>query len=150
VDNIIELETGAGIGFKIVYTVVNLLAVLVLLTAATAWINKFIALVALGLVTGISARHWHSQETTCKLRIYLNGSVSLIDSSGQEIPGVLEKGSWTSRWIAIVRVGRFDRWRTQHLLVCTELNSGTSYRQFLKWMRLGVENRARSGILGTK
>jgi hypothetical protein len=148
VDKIIELEAGAGSGFKIFYTLVVSLAVLATLTANTSWVIKLTVLLTLVVFNWFLARQRRQQKNTRILRIHISGSVTLISDTGREYFGILEKGSWTSRWFSIVNVGLFDRWKTQHLLVCANRNSISKYRQLLKWMRCGVDMHARDVKLG--
>lgn len=147
-DKFIELETGVGTWFRILYFFVALLAVLAILTANTGWFIKLTALGALFLFCCFSNWQIRQQKSICKLRIYSNCTVTLIGRTGQEFPGILESDNWTTRWISVVPVGRFDRWGTQRLLVCASRNHTSDYRQLIKKLRLGAGNPPRDGILG--
>lgn len=131
----IEIAAGAGLGFKALYALVAALAGLAILIANTAWSLKLTALGALIVGACFSAWRSHRQESIHSIRINNEGFVTLKNHRRQEIPGVLEKGSWTTRWITIVPVGRFDRWRPQRLLVCASRNSASDYRQLLRFLR---------------
>jgi hypothetical protein len=135
-DKFIELQAGIDSWFKILYFCVALLATLAILTANTAWPIKLTALGALFLFLCISGWQMHHQKIIRQLRIHSNGTVTLTSSSGQEFPGILESNNWTTRWVSIVPVGRFDRWGTQRLLVCASRNSTFDYRQLIKRLRL--------------
>jgi hypothetical protein len=148
-DKFIELEAGVDSWFKTLYFVVALLTVLAILTAHTAWSIKLAALGALFLFFCFFSWQMHHHKAIRRLRIYSNGTVTLISRTSQEFPGVLESNNWTTRWISIVPVGRFDRWRTQCLLVCASRNNASVYRQMLKRLRLGAGNHPRDGILGS-
>ena len=145
----VELEAGVDSWFKTAYFVVALLAVLAILTANTAWSIKFTALGALFLFFCFFSWQMYHHKVIRQLRIYSNGAVTLISRTGQEIPGILENNNWTTRSISIVPVGRFDRWRTQRLLVFASRNNASVYRQLLKRLRLGSVNHPRDGILGS-
>jgi hypothetical protein len=148
-DKFIEVEAGVDSWFKTAYFVVALLAVLAILTADTAWSIKLIALGTLFLFFCFFSWQMYHQNAVRQLRIYSNGTVTLISRTRQEFPGILENNNWTTRWISIVPVGRFDRWRTQRLLVCASRNNSSDYRQLLKRLRLGSVNHPRDGILGS-
>ena len=147
-DKFIELEAGVDSWFKTAYFVVALLAVLAILTADTAWSIKLTALGALLLFFCFFSWQMYHHKAIRQLRIYSNGTVTLISRTRQEFPGILENNNWTTRWISIVPVGRFDRWRTQRLLVCASRNNASVYRQLLKRLRLDSVNHPRGGILG--
>ncbi|MEE8496603.1 MAG: hypothetical protein V3S21_09005 [Xanthomonadales bacterium] len=136
-DKFIELETGINSWFKTLYYLLALLAVLAIITANTTGFIKLTALGALFLFSRFSNRQMHLQQSIRQLRIYSNGTVTLISRSRQEFPGILEGNSWTTRWASIVPVGRFDRWGTQRLLVCASRSNVSDYRQLLKRLRLG-------------
>jgi hypothetical protein len=147
-DNFIELEAGAGTWFKILYFLVALLAVLAILTANTGWFIKLTVLGTLFLFYCFSNWQIRQQKSIRQLRIYSNCTVTLIGRTGQEFPGILERDNWTTRWISVVPVGRFDRWGTQRLLVCASRNHASDYRQLIKKLRLGTGKHPRDGILG--
>jgi hypothetical protein len=136
-DKFIELQAGVDSWFKILYFLVALLAALAILTANTTWSIKLTALGALFLFFCFSSWQMYHQKSIRQLRIYSNGSVTLISRTSQEFPGILESDNWTTRWVSIVPVGRFDRWRTQRLLVCASRNNASDYRQLIKRLRLG-------------
>ena len=144
----IELETGSDSWLKKLYFFIVLLAVLAILTAATTWLIKFATLGALILFLYFSSWQVHHQTAIRQLRIYNNGTVTLTSGSGQEFLGILESDSWTTKWVSIVPVGRFDRWRVQRCLVCSSRNNASDYRQLMKKLRLGAGNPAGDGILG--
>ena len=146
----IELHAGIDSWFKTLYFFVSFLAGLSILTANTSWFASLTALGALLLFFCICLWQLHHQKTIRQLRIYSNGSVTLISRTGQEFPGILEKNNWTTRWISVVPVGRFDRWRIQRLLVCASRNHASDYRQLIRSLRLGVGNQVRDGILGQR
>jgi len=144
-DKFIELQAGVDSRSKILYFFVALLAALAILTANTAGSVKLTALGALFLFLCFSSWQMHHQKSIRQLRIYSNGTVTLISRTGQEFPGILESDSWTTRWFSIVPVGRFDRWRTQRVLVYASRNNASDYRQLIKRLRL---DHVRDGILG--
>lgn len=146
-DKFIELEAGVDAWFKILYFFVAVLAVLAIVSAPTAGLIKLTTLGTLFLFFCFSGWQMVHQKSIRQLRIYGNGTVTLISRTREEFPGILEGDSWTTRWISIVPVGRFDRWRTQRLLVCASRNHASDYRQMLKCLRLG---EVRGGILGSK
>ena len=148
-DKFIELEAGVNTWFKILYFSAALLAVLGILTANTAWPTRFAALGPLFLLFRLFGWQMYHQKGIRHLRIYSNGTVTLISRTRQEFPGILENNNWTTRWVSIVPVGRFDRWGTQRLLVCASRNKASVYRQLLKRLRLGTGNHPRDGILGS-
>ena len=137
-DKFIELETGVDSWFKKFYFSVALLAVLAILIANTTWSIRLSVLVALLLFFCFFSWQMYLQKTIRHLRIYSNGTVTLISRTRQEFPGMLESNNWTTRWVSIVPVGRFDRW-----------NSASVYRQLLKRLRLGTGSHPRDGILGS-
>jgi hypothetical protein len=147
-DKFIELEAGVGTWYKLLYYLVVLLAVLAILTANTGWFIKLTVLGALFLFCCYLKWQIHQQKSIRRLRIYSDGAVTLIGSTRQEFPGILERDNWTARWISVVSVGRFDRWGTQRLLVCASRNHASDYRQLIKRLRLGTGNHPRDGILG--
>ena len=147
-DKFIELKAGVDTWFKLLYYLVVLLAALAILTANTGWFIKLTVLGALFLYYCFSNWQIRQQKSIRQLRIYSNCTVTLIDRTGQEFPGILESGNWTTRWISVVPVGRFDRWGTQRLLVCASRNHTSDYRQLIKKLRLGAGNPPRGGILG--
>ena len=147
-DKFIELEAGVDTWFKLFYYLVVLLAVVAILTANTGWFIKLTVLGALFLYYCFLNWQIRQQKSIRQLRIYSNCTVTLIDRTGQEFPGILESGNWTTRWISVVPVGRFDRWGTQRLLVCASRNHTSDYRQLIKKLRLGAGNPPRDGILG--
>jgi hypothetical protein len=147
-DKFIELEAGVDTWFKLLYYFAALLAVLAILTANTGWFIKLTALGALFLFCCFSNWQIHQQKSIRQLRIYSDCTVTLIGRAGQEFPGILESGNWTTRWISVVPVGRFDRWGTPRLLVCASRNHASDYRQLIKKLRLGAGNPPRDGILG--
>ena len=147
-DKSIELETGVDSWLKILYFFVAMLAVVAILAANASWSVKITALGALFLFFCFSGWQMHHQKSIRQLLIYSNGTVTLISRTRQEFPGILESANWTTRWVSIVPVGRFDRWWTQRLLVCASRNNASDYRQLIKWLRLGVGNHARDGLLG--
>ncbi len=144
-DKFIELEAGVDSWFKTLYFFVASLAVLAILTANTAWPVKLTALGALFLFFCFFSRQMHQQRSIRQLRLYSNGTVTLISRTRQEFPGILESGNWTTRWVSIVPVGRFDCWETHRLVVCVSRNNASDYRQLIKRLRLG---HVRDGILG--
>ncbi len=148
-DKWVELEAGVDSWFKILYFGLASLAVLALLIAHAAWSVKLIILSVLLLFFWFVSRQMVHQKSICRLRIYSNATVTLISRSGQEFPGILESDNWSTRWVSVVRVGRFDRWRTQRLLVCASLNNASDYRQLSKRLRLGAGNQPGDGILGS-
>jgi len=135
-DNFIELNAGVDSWFITLYSLVALLAVLAILTVHTPWSVKFTALGALCLFCCFSSWRIHQQISIRQLRIYSSGAVTLISRTRQEIPGILESDSWTTRWVSIVPVGRFDRWKTHRVLVCARANNASDYRQLIKRLRL--------------
>jgi hypothetical protein len=139
-DKFLELEAGVDSWFKTLYFFVTLLAVLALLIATTTWPIKLAVLGALFLFCSFSSWQIHQQKTIRQLRIYSNGAVTLISRTRQEFPGILEGDSWTTRWVSIVPVGRFDRWRTHRLLVCARANNASDYRRLIKRLRLDSGN----------
>ncbi len=139
-DKFIELNAGGDSWFKTLYSLVALLAVLAILIVHTPWSIKLTALGALFIFCSFSSWQIHQQKTIRQLRIYSNGAVSLISRTRQEFPGILEGDSWTTRWVSIVPVGRFDRWRTHRLLVCARANNASDYRQLIKRLRLDSGN----------
>lgn len=145
----IELEAGVDSRFKVLWLLVAVLSVLAIFIANTSWPIKLMTLGALALFCCFSGWQMHHRNGIRRLRIYRNGTVTLISRSGLEFPGILESDSWTSRWISVVPVGRFDHWRTQRLLVCASRNHATDYRQLLKSLRLGAAKHAGDGILGS-
>lgn len=136
-DKFIELDTGVDSWFKTLYFFVALLAVLAILTANTAGSIKFTALGALFLFLCFTSWQMYLQQSIRQLRIYSNGTVTLINCARQEFPGNLKGENWTTRWVSIVTVGRFDRRGNQRLLVCASRSSASDYRQLLKSLRLG-------------
>jgi len=136
-DKFIELNAGVDSWFKTLYSLVVLLAVLAILTVHTPWPIRLTVLGALLLFCCFSSWQIHRQKTIRQLRIYSNGAVTLISRTRQEFPGILESESWTTRWVSIVPVGRFDRWRTHRLLVCARANNVSDYRRLIKRLRLG-------------
>ena len=142
-DKFIELNAGVDSWFKTLYSLVALLAVLAILTVHTPWSIKLTALGALFIFCCFSTWQIHRQKTISQLRIYSSGAVTLISRTRQEFPGILESDSWTTRWVSIVPVGRFDRWGTQRLLVCAGANNASDYRQLIKWLRLDAGNYTR-------
>jgi hypothetical protein len=149
-DKFIELKAGVDSRFITLYFLVALLALLAILTANTTWFIRLTALGALFLYFCFFGWQLYHQKFICQLRIYSNGTVTLTSRTGEEFPGILESNNWTTRWASIVPVGRFDRWRTQRLLVCASRNNASVYRQLLKRLRLGAGNHSRDGILGTE
>ena len=145
-DKFIELEAGVDSWLKLLYVFVTLLAILAILTVNTAWAIKLAALGALFLFFCFSSWQMYHQKSIRQLRIYGNGAVTLISRTRQEFPGILARNNWTTRWVSIVPVGRFDRWGTQRLIVCAGRNNASDYRQLLIRLRLaGI----RDGILGS-
>ncbi len=140
----IELEAGVDSWLKTLYFLTALLTVLALLIAHTAWSIKLIALGALFLFLCLFSWQMVQQKCISRLRIYSNGTVTLISRTGQEFPGILKSDNWTTKRVSVVPVGRFDRWQTQRLLVCASRNNAFDYRQLSKWLRLG---QVRDGIL---
>ncbi len=143
---IIEVEAGVDSWFSLFLFLVSVLAVLAILTAPAVWFVKLAALA--GLLLSICLVCWHTKHAAKlrQLQIYSNGAVILIARSGKEFPGILEKDNWTTRWVSVVAVGRFDRWGVQRLLVCASRNNASNYRQLLKRLRL---SQPRDGILGS-
>ncbi len=149
-DNFIRLKTGVDGWFKALFILLALLSMIGILLANTAWFIKISGLLALALFLGFTRWQLHHQESFCQLEIFGNGTVSLFSNDGQELPGILDCGSWTTRWISIVPVGRFDRWRTQGIIVCASRNKGPEYRQLIKILRLGAGTHERPGIIGSR
>ena len=147
-DNFITLKTGVDSWFKALFILLALLSMIGILLANTAWFIKISGLLALGLFLGFTRWQLHHQESFYQLEIFGNGTVSLFGDDGEEFPGILDCGSWTTRWVSIVPVGRFDRWRTQGIIVCASRNRDSEYRQLLKILRLGAGTRERTGIIG--
>ena len=145
VNKFIELETGVDSWFKVLYIFVTLLAILAILTANTTWAIKLTALATLFFFFCFASWQMCHQKSIRQVRIYSNGTVTLISRTRQEFPGILEGDNWTTRRVSIVPVGRFDRWGTQRLIVCAGRNNASDYRQLLIRLRLaGI----RDGILG--
>jgi hypothetical protein len=140
----IELETGVDSWFKTLYFLLTLLAALALLIAHTAWSVKLSIVSVLFLFFWFFGRQMVQQKSISRVRIYSNATVTLINRTGQEFPGILARDNWTTRWVSIVPVGRFDRWRIQRLFVCASRNNASDYRQLIKMLRLG---HVRDGIL---
>ncbi len=149
-DKYIELKAGVDSWFKTLYFFVGLLAVLAILISNTSWSIKLTALCALLLFFCFFRWQMHHQKSIRQLRIYSNGTVTLISRSKEEFPGILEKDNWTTRWVSVVPVGRFDRWGTQRVLVFVSRNNASDYRQMIKSLRLGAGNQSRDGILGAR
>jgi len=149
-DKFIELEAGVDSWFKTLYYFVALLAVLAILIANTSWSIKLTTLGALLLSFCFFRWQIYRQKFIRQLRVYSNGAVTLVSRNRKEFPGILEKDNWTTRWICVVPVGRFDRWGTQHILVCASRNDASDYRQLIKRLRFGAGNHSRGGILGTR
>ncbi len=148
-DKLITLEAGVDSWFKILLTLLVLLATMGILAANTPWIIKFASLLVLLLFLGLS--RWQAQHRApiCQLQIYSNGTLSLFAKNGEEFPGILESDSWTTRWISVVPAGRFDRWQTQRLIICASRNSDSDYRQLIRILRLGSGTGVGNGILGS-
>ena len=149
-DKYIELKAGVDSWFKTLYFFIGLLAVLAILIADTSWSIKLTALCALLLFFCFFRWQMRHQKSIRQLRIYSNGTVTLISRSKEEFPGILEKDNWTTRWVSVVPVGRFDRWGTQRVLVFVSRNNASDYRQMIKSLRLGAGNQSRDGILGAR
>jgi len=143
-DKFIELNAGVDSWFKTLYSLVAVLAVLAILTVHTPWSIKLTALGALFIFCCFSSWQIHRQKTISQLRIYSSGAVTLISRTRQEFPGILESDSWSTRWVSIVPVGRFDRWGTHRLLVCARANNASDYRQLIKRLRLDASHYTRS------
>lgn len=143
----IELETGVDARFKILYVFVFLLALLGLTFSATGLALKLTSVTTLFLFFCFSSWKIHQRESVCRLRIYGNGAVTLLSPAGVETYGILEPAGWVTRSVSLVRVGTFDRWRQQQLLICASRNSASNYRHLLKRMRLNAGKGVRNGIL---
>lgn len=146
--NFFHLQTGADSWLKALFLLLALLATTGILVANTAWLIKLTGLLLLFLYFVFTWWQMLRQESTRQLRIFSNATVSLIDNVGEECPGILESNSWTTRWVSVVPVGRFDRWRTQRILVCASRNKASEYRQLIRVLRLGSGSRSRTGLLG--
>ena len=149
-DKFFELEAGIDTRFKAFYFIVAVLAVLAILTANTGWFIKLAVLGALFLFCCFFNWQMQQQKSIRQLRIYSNCTVTLVGRKGQEYPGILESNNWTTRWVSIVPVGRFDRWGIQRILVCAGRNNASDYRQLIKRLRLDAGNHPRDGILGSR
>jgi len=146
----IEVQTGVDFWFKTLYFCVALLAALAIFIANTTWSIKLTVVGALFLTFCFSNWRMYHQQSIGRLLIYSSDFATLISRTGQEFPGILESGSWTTRWISVVPFGRFDRWRTQRLLVCASRNKPSDYRQLIRSLRLGAGIRCRDGVLGQR
>lgn len=146
-DKYIELHIGVDSRFKILYALVFLLAFLGLVFSDTGLFLKLSTVAALFLFCCFTSWKIRRREANGKLRIYRNGAVTLISPKGVEIYGILETASWVTRSVSLLKVGLFDRWRQQQLLVCSSRNSASDYRHLLKHLRLNSDNRVRDGIL---
>jgi len=146
-DKYIELQTDFDTRCKILYVLVFLLAFLGLVFSDTGLPLKLGAVAALLLFCCLTSWRIRQRKANGTLRIYGNGAVTLIGRSGVEIYGILEPAGWVTRSVSLVKVGLFDRWRQQQLLVCASRNSASDYRHLLKQLRLNSDNRVRDGIL---
>jgi hypothetical protein len=146
-DKYIELQTGVDTRFQIFYVLVFLLAFLGLVFSDTGLSLKLTTVTALLLFCCFTSWKIRQREANGTLRIYGNGAVTLIGRNGVEIYGILEPASWVTRSVSLVKVGLFDRWRQQQLLVCASRNSASNYRHLLKQLRHNSGNRVRDGIL---
>ena len=81
---------------------------------------------------------------------YRDGMVTLLSDGGVEFPAVLEGTPWTTSWVSVLPVGRFDRWPRKQLLVCRSTNHPDDYRHLLSCLRLGNLYGAADGILGPR
>lgn len=143
----IELKTGVDARFKILYVLVFLLAFLGLVFSATGLSLKLTTVGALFVFFCFSSWNIRQREAIGTLRIYGNGAVTLISRSGTETYGILQPVGWVTRSVSLVKVGLFDQWRQQKLLVCASRNGASDYRHLLIRMRLNAGNGIRNGIL---
>lgn len=146
-DKYIELHTGVDSRCKILYVLVFLLAFLGLVFSDTGLFLKLSTVAALLLYYCFTSWKIRQREANRTLRIYRNGAVTLIGRSGVEIYGILEPAGWVTRSVSLVKVGLFDRWRQQQLLVFASRNSASEYRHLLKQLRLNSDNRVQDGVL---
>jgi hypothetical protein len=143
----VEVATGTDSRFKMLYVLVCLLSFLGLVLSDTGMFLKLAVVGALFLFCCFSAWKIRQQEAICRLRIYNNGAVTLINQRGAEIYGVLDEAGWITRSVSLVKVGLFDQWKPQQFLVCASLNSAAEYRHLLKRLRLDTGKKFKDGIL---
>jgi hypothetical protein len=149
-DSFLVLQAGEDGRFKAAWLILTVTAYLLLLAANTSWGWKLAALVSLSLTFAVTRWQARRANDIRLVRLYSNGTVTLVLESNIEIPGVLAGQAWISPWISVLPVGRFDRWKRQRLLICHSRNHPADYRRMLKILRLGTASTAGDGILGPR
>jgi hypothetical protein len=128
----IELRTGADVAYRVVVTVLWLLAILNILAHAGSMAWPWMMLAALLLVWLNPWYGWTGRQQG-RVRIFRDGSAIIANGH------VAWKGSgWCNRWATLLRLespagGRTAR--TSHILVCASSNTPDSYRRLLVWCR---------------
>ena len=146
----IDLQTGEDSWLKVIRWILYLLALISLLLAETSWAWKALSLAALSFTLVMIHLSTRQGENFIRIRLYRDGMVTLLSDGGVEFPAVLEGTPWTTSWVSVLPVGRFDRWPRQQLLVCRSTNHPDDYRHLLSCLRLGNLYGAADGILGPR
>jgi hypothetical protein len=148
-DSPIDLQAGEPDWLKLLRLILIALALLSLMLASSAVSFRLIALASLAIMTVFIYRQRRRQTSIERLRVYGNGTVTLVDRVGLETPAMLDDGAWTMCGLSVLPVGRFDRWQKQRLLISLSRNHPDNYRRLLIFLRLGSAVDKDDGILGS-
>jgi len=131
----IDVRAGPAPWLAVAHLVVPALGVIAVLFSniARQWAVALCGLIV--LVGAAGFRRLARQSPTGRLRLYLDGTATLLGACG-EVRAIQDPGAWVTRWICVLPLVPLDSDRLLRCVVCRSLNRPDSYRRLMAWLRL--------------